>query len=179
MLEKDEADCVLCTDYGMFSQVSWMNKMSLYADPIRLLVRADHWAASRESVSMTELTNEKFVLMVEKQLFDQSSFPLPEADILCVGSHDDLLLMVKSGYRVSMGAERAFDKKDIDLRLILFSDYSVYDNNYICWKNENRKQVLKDLIDILNCHDMVSKIISNIVVIILNYVFSKLFIFKK
>ena len=35
------------------------------------------------------------------------------------------------------------------------------------------------LIDILSCHDMVAKIISNVVVIILNYVFSKLFIFKK
>ena len=35
------------------------------------------------------------------------------------------------------------------------------------------------LIDVLNCHDILSKIISNIIVIILNYVFSKLFIFKK
>ncbi|MBP5678891.1 MAG: GtrA family protein [Bacilli bacterium] len=35
------------------------------------------------------------------------------------------------------------------------------------------------LIDIINCPELVSKIISNIFVIIINYVFSKLFIFKK
>ena len=35
------------------------------------------------------------------------------------------------------------------------------------------------LVSILNIHEMISKILSNILVIILNYVFSKVFIFKK
>ena len=35
------------------------------------------------------------------------------------------------------------------------------------------------LIDLLSCNEMISKIVSNIFVIIINYVFSKLFIFKK
>jgi putative flippase GtrA/UDP-N-acetylglucosamine transferase subunit ALG13 len=35
------------------------------------------------------------------------------------------------------------------------------------------------LVSILNIHEMISKILSNILVIILNYIFSKLFIFKK
>jgi len=35
------------------------------------------------------------------------------------------------------------------------------------------------LVSILNIHEMISKILSNILVIILNYIFSKVFIFKK
>ena len=35
------------------------------------------------------------------------------------------------------------------------------------------------MIDVLHCGDLISKIVSNIFVIIINYVFSKLFIFKK
>ena len=151
MLEKDEVDGILCTDYGMFSQITWMNKMSLYADPIRLLVRKDHWAAGRESVSIHELQEEKFALLVEKKLFAQDDFPLPDADITYVESHDDLMLIVRSGYALSMGAEHALKNGDPALCLIPFSDYLVYDNNYFCWKNENRKRVLMDLIEILNC----------------------------
>ena len=151
LLERDELDCILCTDYGMFSQISWMNKMSLYADPIRLLVRADHWAAEKDEISIRELEHEKFALLVEKQLFDLNSFPLPDADIIYADSHDDLILLVKSGYAVSMGAEHALENDDHELKLVPFSDYLVYDNNFFCWKSENRKKVLKDLIDILNC----------------------------
>ena len=35
------------------------------------------------------------------------------------------------------------------------------------------------LVEMLHVHELVSKILSNIFVIILNYIFSKLFIFKK
>jgi putative flippase GtrA len=35
------------------------------------------------------------------------------------------------------------------------------------------------LIDLININDMISKIIANIIVIVLNYIFSKLIIFKK
>ena len=35
------------------------------------------------------------------------------------------------------------------------------------------------LIDLLNCNEFVSKVIANVFVIIINYIFSKLFIFKK
>lgn len=35
------------------------------------------------------------------------------------------------------------------------------------------------LVDIVSCNSMVSKVISNVLVIILNYVFSKLFVFQK
>ncbi len=151
LLERDELDCILCTDYGMFSQITWMNKMSLYADPIRLLVRADHWAAGKKEICIRELENEKFALLVEKQLFDLNSFPLPDADIIYAESHDDLILLVKSGYAVSMGAEHALESNDNELALVPFSDYLVYDNNFFCWKSNNRKKILKDLIDILNC----------------------------
>ena len=154
MLEKDEVDCILCTDYGMFSQISWMNKMSLYADPIRLLVRSDHWAAKKEPVRIKELEHERFALLVEKQLFDREQFPLPDANILYMESHDDLLLLVKSGYAVSMGAEHALSSRDENLKLISFSDYSVYDNNFLCWKKENRKEVLNDFINIMNCTNL-------------------------
>ena len=151
MLEKDEADCILCTGYGLFSQISWMEKLPLYSDPIRLLVRKDHWAAGRESVSIRELEQERFALLVEKPLLEQEDFPLPEADIVCVGSHDDLILLVRSGYAVSMGAERALASGNPDLALVPISDYQASDGNYLCWKKENRKKVLKDFIEILNC----------------------------
>ena len=35
------------------------------------------------------------------------------------------------------------------------------------------------MIDVMKIHEIISKVISNIVVIIVNYLFSKLFIFKK
>lgn len=35
------------------------------------------------------------------------------------------------------------------------------------------------LVDLLACNSMVSKVISNVLVVILNYVFSKLFVFQK
>ena len=35
------------------------------------------------------------------------------------------------------------------------------------------------LIDILHVGEMISKVLANVLVIVLNYVFSKLFIFKK
>ena len=152
MLEKNEIDCMLCTDYGMFNQITWMNKMCLYADPIRLLARADHWAAARSSISIHELEGERFALLVEKKLWDQEkNFPLKNVHIHYMETHDDLLMMVRSGYALSMGAEHALDNGDPDLRLIPFVDYTVYDNNYLCWKEERRKPVLNDFIRIMNC----------------------------
>ena len=35
------------------------------------------------------------------------------------------------------------------------------------------------MIDVMKIHEIISKVVANIVVIILNYIFSKMFIFKK
>ena len=154
MLQAGELDCVFCTDYGMFSQLTWIEKMCVFADPIQLLVRADHWAADRSSVRTEELAGERLVLYVEKRLWEKGDQGAAQAPIDCasvqyVDSHDDLVLMVRSGYAVSMGARRALTCEFDNLKLIPIEDYHQFDNNYLCWSRGVQKEVLNDLIQIL------------------------------
>lgn len=151
-LEKNEFDCILCTDYGLFSQTPWMKKMCLYADPISLLVFEGHWAAGRESVRLEELAGERFALMVEKDLWErEEAFPVENAEIQFVNSHDDLILLVRSGYAITMGASQALKTGLSGLCQIPVEDYHQYDNNYICWRKENTKEILQRFMEILNC----------------------------
>lgn len=159
MLQANELDCVFCTDYGMFSQLTWVEKMCVFADPIQLLVRSDHWAASRESVLKEELAGERLVLYVEKQLWEKGDQGAEQAPVDCasvqyVDSHDDLVLMVRSGYAVSMGARRALTCEFDDLRLVPIADYHQFDNNYLCWARGMQKDILNDLIQILQRSDI-------------------------
>lgn len=151
-LERNDFDCILCTDYGLFSQTPWMKKMCLDADPICLLVPESHWAAGREAVRLKELAGERFALMVEKDLWErEETFPVERAEIQYVNSHDDLILLVRSGYAVTMGARQALKTGLTGLCQVPVEDYHQYDNNYICWKKENAKEILQKFMEILNC----------------------------
>ncbi len=78
--------------------------------------------------------------------------------------------------------------------------FAFYTNKYIVFKSNKKEDTVKELtsfilfrllslvfdlaimfvmVDLLIVDDLLSKIIANVVVIVLNYVFSKLFIFKK
>lgn len=151
MLQANELDCIFCTDYGRFSRLDRVQRMGVYADPICLLVRCDHWAAARSSVRVEELANERFALYAEKTLWEQDAadFPIRCREVQYVDSHDDLVLMVRSGYAVSAGARRALAGAHEDLRLVPFEDYHQFDNNYLCWNTGDSKELLHRFIQIV------------------------------
>lgn len=151
MLREDALDCIFCTDYGKFSRLDWIQRICVSSDPIELLVRSDHWAAGRAAVRVDELADERFVVYAEKDLWEQDGAGLPIAcrDIQYVDSHDDLVLLVKSGYAVSAGAHRALTGSQDGLKLVSFEDYHQYDNNFLCWKAGNQKEILHGFIQIV------------------------------
>ena len=81
----------------------------------------------------------------------EETFPVKRAEIQCVSSHDDLILLVRSGYAVTMGASQALKTGLEGLCQVPVEDYRQYDNNYICWKKENPKEILQRFMEILNC----------------------------
>ena len=70
-----------------------------------------------------------------------------------------------------------FDSKNMDKKVVMKETISFFIARVISLGFD--MGIIYLMIDVMKIHEIISKVVANIVVIILNYKFSKLFIFKK
>ena len=70
-----------------------------------------------------------------------------------------------------------FDSKNMDKKVVMKETISFFIARIITLGID--MGIIYLMIDVMKIHEMISKVVANIVVIIVNYIFSKLFIFKK
>lgn len=70
-----------------------------------------------------------------------------------------------------------FDSKNMDKKVVMKETISFFIARIITLGID--MGIIHLMIDVMKIHEMISKVVANIVVIIVNYIFSKLFIFKK
>lgn len=70
-----------------------------------------------------------------------------------------------------------FESKDRTLNKVLKEGLSFYSFRLISLGLD--MAIMYVMVSLLNINDLISKVVSNIIVVIINYIFSKLFIFKK
>ena len=70
-----------------------------------------------------------------------------------------------------------FDSKNMDKKVVMKETISFFIARVISLGFD--MGIIYLMIDVMKIHEIISKVVANIVVIILNYIFSKLFIFKK
>ena len=70
-----------------------------------------------------------------------------------------------------------FDSKNMDKKVVMKETISFFIARIITLGID--MGIIHLMIDVMKIHEMISKVVANIVVIIANYIFSKLFIFKK
>lgn len=70
-----------------------------------------------------------------------------------------------------------FDSKDKNINIIVKEGISFYGCRLLSLGFDIA--IMYIMVSVLNINDLISKVVSNIVVVIINYIFSKLIIFKK
>lgn len=127
----------------------------LFEDKFRLAVPKDHPLAKRKQITMSDLADNRLLLLEEGHcLRDQA---MEVCELSGIGEQDfratgleTLRLMVKAGTGITLMPEIAIDPKDKDLKTIPFIDPAPSREIGLLWrKTTTRTIVIEEIIDLL------------------------------
>ena len=140
-LQKETLDGLFSVYWPVLAEEEGLDYMILGSSPVKLLISARHPLALRSSVRLEELKEEHF-LFLEGTEIKGGLQKLAEAGFWPrsydrVDGHESLMILVESGYGVTLGLEAACQRKGAEFVLLDIEDYREERKICLSWKRGN------------------------------------------
>lgn len=151
-LKKETLDGMFSIYWPALAEEEELDYCILAVSPIKLLVSSRHPLAGRKSVRLEQLREEPFLFLdgLEVKGALQS---LAEAGFLPriydrVDGHESLMILVESGYGVTLGVEAACQREGSELALLDIEDYPEERKLCLSWKR-NGSRMRKEYLELI------------------------------
>lgn len=140
-LKKETLDGLFLVYWPVLAEEKELDYIILAPSPVKLLVSAGHPLAGRASVKLEDLQEERF-LFLEGSEIKGGLQNLAEAGFWPriydrVDGHESLMILVESGYGVTLGLEAACQRKGSEFALVDIEDYREERKICLAWKRES------------------------------------------
>lgn len=151
-LKKETLDGMFSIYWPALAEEEELDYCILTVSPIKLLVPARHPLAGRKSVRLEELREEPFLFLDGSEIKGALQ-SLAEAGFLPriydrVDGHESLMILVESGYGVTLGVEAACQREGRELALLDIEDHREERKICLSWKR-NGSRMRKEYLDLI------------------------------
>lgn len=142
-LKKETLDALFSVYWPALAEEEELDYCILATSPIKLLVSAKHPLASRKSVRLEQLREEPFLFLDGSEIKGALQ-ELAEAGFLPriydrVDGHESLMILVESGYGVTLGVEAACQREGRELAILDIEDHREERKLCLSWKRNSSR----------------------------------------
>ena len=140
-LKKETIDGLFLVYWPVLAEEKELDYVILMPSPVKLVVSAGHPLAARKSVRLEELGEERFLFLDGSEVKGGLQ-SLAEAGFWPrmydrVDGHESLMILVESGYGVTLGLEAACQRKGPEFALVDIEDYREERQICLAWKRDS------------------------------------------